>query len=89
MAVYDASLFSDEYDANFRVLGDVCGVSERAEEVIAFIDACLEDLSSRTGRPSRRKQAHCLGAGATFKGSHSIDGVYTNYPSLRRCTPTT
>ncbi len=79
VAVQEASLFSDEYDEAFRVLGDACGVSDRAEAVIAYIDSCIADLETRTKDLPDAGKPTVLGAGATFKGGHSIDGVYTNY----------
>ncbi len=79
VAFKDASLFSPEYDEAFRLIGDACGVSDRAEEIIKFIDDSIADLRARTkDLPDEGKPA-VLGAGATFKGAHSIDGVYTNY----------
>ena len=79
VAVQEADLFSEEYDEAFRVLGEACGVSDRAEAVIRFIDDSIADLESRTGALPGEEKPSVLGAGATFKGSHSIDGVYTNY----------
>lgn len=79
VAVRDAALFSDEYDEAFRILGDACGVSNRAEAVITFIDDCIADLETRTGEIPDEGKPSVLGAGATFKGSHSIDGIYVNY----------
>ena len=59
------------------VLGEVCGVSDRAEALIAYIDDTLADLAARTSAAGPTPTV--LAAGATFKGSHSIDGVYTSY----------
>lgn len=80
VAVREGTLFSEEYDDALRILGDACGVSERAEAVVEYIDSCVEDLGNRTENLPDEGKATVLGAGATFKGSHSIDGVYTNYP---------
>ena len=80
VSVPQGTLFGEDYETALRILGDVCGVSDRAEEVIAFINRCVDDLESRvrdipdSGKPS------VLGAAASFKGGHSIDGVYVNYP---------
>lgn len=75
-----ADLFSDEYYDYFRLLGNACNVSDRAEELITCIDDCLADLEERTKDVPEDNKPTVLGAGATFKGAHSIDGVYTNYP---------
>lgn len=79
VSVPQGTLFGEDYEVALRMLGDVCGVSERAEEVIAFINNCLEDLKNRTANIPDENKPTVLVAGATFKGSHSIDGVYTNY----------
>ena len=80
VAVSQGTLFGDDYDESLRLLGDVCGVTDRAEAVITYIDDCLEDLSSRTEGVADSDKPTVLAAGATFKGGHSIDGVYLNYP---------
>lgn len=80
VAVPMGTLFKDDYKEALRLLGDVCGTSDRAEEVIAFIDTCLTDLSSRTTDVPEDEKPSVLGAAATFKGAHGIEGVYVNYP---------
>ncbi|MBQ9968143.1 MAG: ABC transporter substrate-binding protein [Oscillospiraceae bacterium] len=79
-AVQEADLFSEGYDEALRLLGEVCGAAERAEAVIRAIDDNIAELESRTKDLTDAGKPTVLGAGATFKGSHSIDGVYTNYP---------
>lgn len=83
VAVPQGTLFGEDYNQALKILGDVCGVSGRADEVIAFIKDCLKDLEARTSGVANGTKPSVLGAGATFKGSHSIDGVYTNYPVFR------
>ena len=78
VCVLQGTLFADDYDQSLRILADVCGAHDRAEDLISFIDDTLEDLSARAAMSSAEKPT-VLGAGATFKGSHSIDGIYTNY----------
>ena len=80
VSVPQGTLFGKDYEEALRILGDVCGVADRAEEVITFINTCLEDLESRTQDIPDDSKPTVLGAGATFKGGHSIDGIYTNYP---------
>ncbi len=79
VCVRQGTLFGEDYEESLRILADVCGVTERAEELIAFINDCLADLSARCAGIDISEKPTVLGAGATFKGSHSIDGVYTNY----------
>ncbi len=80
VAVPQGTLFGEDYEQALRILADVCGVSERAEELISFINGCLDDLKARTADIPDDNKPTVLGAGATFKGSHSIDGVYIDYP---------
>ena len=80
VAVSQGTLFDEDYDEALRILGEVCGVSDRAEELIAYIKQCLEDLETRTESIPDENKPSVLGAAATFKGSHGIEGVYSNYP---------
>ena len=75
VAVGMGTLFEDDYDDALRILGEACGVSERAEEVIAYIDACLADLNARTADIPEEGKPTVLSAAATFKGAHGIEGV--------------
>ena len=79
VCVSQGTLFADDYDQSLRILADVCGVSDRAEALVKFIDDCLADLAARAAGVPDEGKPTVLGAGATFKGSHSIDGVYINY----------
>ena len=80
IAVKSPALFSEEYNESLRIIADACGVSARGEELISFIKACLADFETRTADIPDDSKPSVLGAGATFKGGHSIDGVYANYP---------
>lgn len=82
VAVGMGDIFEDDYDQYLRILGETCGVSERAEEVIAYIDACLEDLNARTGHIPDADKPTVLSAAATFKGAHGIEGVRLVDPVL-------
>lgn len=79
VCVYQGTLFGDDYDQSLRILADVCGVTDRAEALIKYIDDSLIDLAERAATVPDEGKPTVLAAGATFKGSHSIDGVYTNY----------
>ena len=48
VAAPQGTLFGEDYKLALRVFGDACGVPERAEEVISFMDNCLADLDART-----------------------------------------
>lgn len=79
VAVAMGTLFGDDYDEALRLLGQVCGAEDRAEAVISYIDESLADLAARTADVPDADKPTVLGAAATFKGAHGIDGVYTHY----------
>ena len=80
LAIPSPELFSEEYNTVLRIIADACGVSDRAEELITYLQDSLADLDNRTKDIPDEDKPTVLGAGATFSGSHSIDGVYANYP---------
>lgn len=79
VAVPMGTLFAADYEDALRLLGDVCGVKDRAEEVISYINDSLDDLQTRTAGVPDADKPTVLGAAATFKGAHGIEGVYTKY----------
>lgn len=83
VAVAQGTLFGEDYKQSLRILGEACGVSQRAEAVIDFIDACLEDLKARTDSIPAEEKPLILGAAATFRGGHGISGVYVDFPVLQ------
>ncbi len=80
VSVPTGTLFGKDYEEALRLLADVCGIPEKAEEVIAFINDSLEDLNARTANIPAADKPTILGAAASFKGGHGIEGVYVNSP---------
>lgn len=78
VAAPQGTLFAEDYEHALRVFGEACGVSDRAETVIAFIQECLADLDSRTSSIADDNKPTALCAAATFRGGHGIAGVYAN-----------
>ena len=78
VAAPQGTLFGEDYDLALRVFGEACGVSDRAEEVIAMIHGTLDDLDTRTKDIPDSEKVLCLTAAATFRGGHGISGVYSN-----------
>ncbi|MCR5663457.1 MAG: ABC transporter substrate-binding protein [Oscillospiraceae bacterium] len=78
VAAPQGTLFAEDYELALRVFGDACGVSDRAEAVIAMIHSCLEDLDRRTAGVPEADKPLCLCAAATFRGGHGISGVYSD-----------
>ena len=82
IAVGQGTLFGEDYEQSLRILGEVCGVEERAEELIEYINATLADLNARTADIAEEDRPTVLSAAATFKGAHGIEGVRINDPVL-------
>lgn len=80
VAVAQGTLFAEDYEQSLRILGDVCGASQRAEEIITFLNDCLADLDSRTREIPDENKPLLLGSAATFRGFHGIQGVYVDHP---------
>lgn len=78
VAAPQGTLFEEDYELALRVFGEACGVSDRAEELITFINSCLDDLNSRTKDLPEEEKPLALCAAATFRGGHGISGVYAN-----------
>ncbi len=78
VAVEMGTLFGEDYEEALRLLAHVCGIPEKAEEVIAFINNCLNDLNARTASIPDADKPAILGAAASFRGGHGIEGVYVN-----------
>lgn len=78
------SLRNDEQKAemysSLRIMGEVVGKQERAEEVIAYIEATMEDLENRTADipESERKTAYI--GGVSMAGAHGIISTEPAYP---------
>ena len=80
VAVAQGTLFGEDYEQALRILGEVCGVEERAEELISYLNSSLEDLNERTKDIPDEEKPLILGAAATFRGFHGIQGVYVDHP---------
>lgn len=66
--------------ATLRMMGDVMGRRERAEAVVAFLDATIADLKARTDDiPAADRPSVFLG-GVAFKGPHGFQSTEPAYP---------
>lgn len=82
VAVAQGTLFGEDYEEALRIFADVCGVPERAEALIAYIHECLDDLAARCATVPDDERPLVLGAAATFRGGHGMNGVYCGIPVL-------
>ncbi len=80
IAYPNTKLFSETYNESLIMLGEACGKKERAEFLVKYIKDTLADLNNRTKDYPDDKKPSALAAAATYKGKHSVDWVYANYP---------
>ncbi len=80
---YRTQGFIDEgFHRTMRVFAETVGAQERCEEVLAFVEACKQDLQARTKDiPQEQKQRVYTGA-VTFNGRHGFAFTYVNFPAF-------
>ncbi|WP_230375719.1 iron ABC transporter substrate-binding protein [Methanolobus vulcani] len=71
----------EDLDASFRIIGQVVGKEERAEEVIAFFDEALNDLNSRTEDIADEDKPTCyVGGIGRAGGPQGFQSTEPTYP---------
>lgn len=65
---------------SLRIMADVVGRKERAEEVISFIDGQIADLKKRTKDIPDDKRPSVFVGGVAFKGPHGYQSTEPAYP---------
>ncbi|WP_319470323.1 iron ABC transporter substrate-binding protein [uncultured Pseudodesulfovibrio sp.] len=65
---------------SLRIMGEVIGKQQRAEEVIAFIDAKIADLEKRTADIPEKDRPTVFVGGVAFKGPHGYQSTEPGYP---------
>ena len=74
----DTTLDQKAYDT-IRILGEVYGKEDRAEELTAYLDGVKADLETRTAAiPDADKPTVYVG-GVSFKGHHGFEGTEAGY----------
>ena len=69
----------DMYQA-LRIMGDVTGRQERAEQVIAFFEEQLRFLEETAARVSRENQPSAYVGGIAYSGAHGFQSTEPDYP---------
>jgi iron complex transport system substrate-binding protein len=68
---------------SLRIMGDVVGKRQRAEEVIAYFQQAIDDLHRRTADiPDEKKPSVYLG-GVAYAGPHGFQSTEPTYPPFR------
>jgi len=69
-----------EMYSGLRVMGEAIGREDRAEEVIAYIEATMADLEQRTGDIPVSEQKRVYVGGVSSAGAHGIISTEPAYP---------
>ncbi len=69
-----------EMYGGLRTMGQVLGKQDRAEEVIAYVDATIADLERRTGDIPESEQKAVYIGGVSSAGAHGIISTEPAYP---------
>ncbi len=69
-----------EMYSGLRVMGQVVGKEDRAEEVITYIEATMADLENRTGDIPESEQKTVYVGGVSSAGAHGIISTEPAYP---------
>ncbi|MEG1205439.1 MAG: iron ABC transporter substrate-binding protein [Angelakisella sp.] len=63
----------------FRIMGEVYGKQDRANELIAYMDSVKADLDARTKDVGEENKPTVYVGGVSFKGAHGFEGTEANY----------
>ena len=66
--------------SSLRIMGEVVGKQERAEEVIAYIEATMQDLENRTADIPESERKTVYVGGVSSAGAHGIISTEPAYP---------
>jgi len=69
-----------EMYAGLRVMGKALGKEDRAEEIIAYIEATIKDLQSRTADIPETDRKTAYVAGVSSAGAHGVISTEPAYP---------
>ena len=74
----DTALDSDCYET-IRILGELYGKKDRADELIGFLNGIQADLSNRTKNIADADKPSVYVGGVSFKGHHGFEGTEAGY----------
>ncbi len=65
---------------SLKIMGEVVGRQQRAEQVISFFEEKIADLRQRTDPVPHKKRPTCFVGGIAFKGPHGFQSTEPGYP---------
>lgn len=63
----------------FRIMGELYGREDRAQELIDYMDSIKEDLETRTADVAEEDKLTAYVAGVSYKGAHGFEGTEAGY----------
>ena len=76
----DLTTYRSDMYLSLRIMGDVMGKNDRAEEVIDFFDMAIADLTSRTEDIPEEDKASVYVGGIAYRGPHGFQSTEPSYP---------
>jgi iron complex transport system substrate-binding protein len=70
----------DEMSKSLRIMGEVMGKEERAENVITYFEEMINDLESRTADISEEDKKTTYVGGIAYRGPHGLQSTEPTYP---------
>ncbi len=67
---------------SLRTMGAVLGRTDRAGEVIGFLEETMEDLDARTADVPDSERVSCYVGGIAYRGPHGFQSTEPSYPPL-------
>ena len=63
----------------FRIMGELYGKEDHAQELIDYMDSIKEDLETRTADVAEEDKLTAYVAGVSYKGAHGFEGTEAGY----------
>jgi iron complex transport system substrate-binding protein len=74
------STYREDMYASLRLMGEVMDKEDRAEELVAFFDAAIDDLNARTEDIPEDEQPTTYIGGIAYRGPHGFQSTEPAYP---------
>ncbi|MFW6081181.1 MAG: iron ABC transporter substrate-binding protein [Desulfosalsimonas sp.] len=65
---------------SLRIMGEVLGKKNRAEEIIGFFNEMIDDLAQRSQDRPGKEDKTCYVGGISYKGPHGVESTQPAYP---------
>ncbi len=74
------STYREDMYASLRLMGEVMDKEDRAEELVTFFDAAIDDLNARTEDIPEEEQPTTYIGGIAYRGPHGFQSTEPAYP---------